>query len=217
MRKGNECWKVRAGRVRYQGNAAFAPEKHSFRIIGFVRRFFVPQFFLVFAFCVTAEASKNAVTNAIPPVHAFIHVPPKLHRFSTWQKLNPIWWLGNADDPEPPKTYRPGKRTRMVTWYFRNPFHNFTFYVIGIGDKVHLRVGRYADRVANPNGGWNWAVCRYQWLQLPFVDYHGGRFEFYVGWRNGGNFGMKLNLLQHQAKAKAKTNSEADRADLNEE
>jgi hypothetical protein len=154
----------------------------------------------------TSGASSDSKTNFIPPVHAVVHVPPELHRFSTCQKLNPVWWLGNADDPKPPKTYRPGKRTRKLTWYFRNPFHNFTFYVIGIEDKVHLRVGRYADRVENPNGGWNWAVCRYQWLRLPFIDYHRGRFEFYIGWRNGGNFGMKLNLWQHHAAKRSQTN-----------
>ena len=87
---------------------------------------------------------------------------------------------------------------RKLTWSLRNPGHNFTFYVIGIEDKVFLRVGRYADRVANPNGGWNWAVCHYRWLRLPFIDYHSGRFEFYFGWRNGGNFGMKLNFAQHR-------------------
>jgi len=47
----------------------------------------------------------------------------------------------------PPDTYRPGKRLRKFSWYIRNPFHNFTFYVIGISDKVFLRTGRYADRV----------------------------------------------------------------------
>src|SRR5258705_13196114 len=177
MRKGNESWKMGAGRVRCQANGVFGPgsalssstcaeprpplpqalssnrkrsnwpEKRRFGISGFVRRFFVHQIFLIFAFCVTAEASKNPATTSIASVPAFIHVPPKLNRFSSWQKLNPIWWLGNADDPEPPKTYRPGKRTRVLTCHFRNPFHNFTFYVIGIGDKVHLPVGRYADSV----------------------------------------------------------------------
>jgi hypothetical protein len=67
---------------------------------------------------------------------------------------------------------------------------------MGIGDKPFTRVGRFPERVANPNGGWNWAVCRYRKLRLPFVDYHRRNFEFYFGWRNGGNFGMKLNFGQ---------------------
>ena len=71
---------------------------------------------------------------------------------------------------------------------------------MGIEDKPHTRVGRYPAKVANPNGGWNWAVCQYKRLRLPFVDYKRGRFEFYFGWRNGGNFGMKLNFRQGKAK-----------------
>jgi len=81
----------------------------------------------------------------------------------------------------------------------RNPFHNFTHFVIGIGDKHYTRVGRYPDKNENPKGGWNWAVCRYRFWRLPFIDYRRGGFEFYVGWRNGGNFGMKLNFAQNRA------------------
>lgn len=52
------------------------------------------------------------------------------------QKLNPLWWLGNADDPVPPPDwYRPGRRFRKARRHLRNPLHNFTFYVIGIADK----------------------------------------------------------------------------------
>jgi hypothetical protein len=113
--------------------------------------------------------------------------------------MNPVWWFGNADDPVPPPDYRKGKCCRKFMWYMRNPFHNFNHYIIGIGDKPFTRVGRFPDKVANPNGGWNWAVCKYKYLRLPFVDYQRGRFEFYCGWRNGGNFGMKLNFAQKRA------------------
>ena len=75
----------------------------------------------------------------------------------------------------------------------RNPFHNFDFYVTGIADKSSTRIGPFPRQLANPNGGWNWAVCRYKWVRLPFVDYQRGRFEFYCGWRTAGNFGFKLN------------------------
>ena len=121
---------------------------------------------------------------------------PKKQRFTLLQKLNLIWWFGNADDPEPPENYRPGKPLRKFFWYCRNPFHNFDHYVIGISDKPFTRIGPYPNRMQNPNGGWNWAVCRYSWLQLPFVDYQRGRFEFYFGWRTGGNFGIKLNFTR---------------------
>lgn len=92
----------------------------------------------------------------------------------------------------------------------RNPFHNFDHYVIGVGDKSFTRVGRFPDQNAKPNGGWNWAVCKYKCLRLPFVDYQRGRFEFYIGWRNGGNFGMKLNFAQKRAAtAKKETKPES--------
>jgi len=114
--------------------------------------------------------------------------------FSTWQKLNPVWWLGNVNDPVAPEGYRRGKCCRNLTWYLRNPFHNFTFFVIGVADKPFTRVGRCPDEVFNPEGGWNWAVCRYKCLRLPFISYIRGGFKVYWGWRANGNFGIKLNF-----------------------
>src|SRR4051794_24950341 len=61
--------------------------------------------------CANGGLAGDSVSRARSrePIPAVVHVPPQLHRFSTWQKLNPIWWIGNADDPIPPKSYRPGK------------------------------------------------------------------------------------------------------------
>lgn len=109
-------------------------------------------------------------------------------------KWNPVWWLGNADDPVPPDWYRPGSRCRGVLWQLRNPLHNFTFHVIGIADKCFTRTGKFPDAVFAPDGGWNWAVARYGWLRLPFVSYNGERWRFYLGWRERGNFGGKINF-----------------------
>ena len=110
------------------------------------------------------------------------------------QKWNPLWWFGNVDDPEPPEWYRPGSSSRRWLWQLRNPLHNFTFYVVGIADKPFVRTGRSPSKVFHPDGGWNWAVCRHRWWRLPFVSYQRGRFKFYLGWRERGNFGAKLNL-----------------------
>jgi hypothetical protein len=131
-----------------------------------------------------APASPTVLTNA----------PRERLHVSTWQKLNPIWWFGNADDPVPPDDYRPGKSGRNFTWHLRNPGHNFTFYVLGIADKPFTRKGAFPGEISNPKGGWNWAVCRYKGLRLPFVDYRRGSFEFYWGWRERGNLGLKLNF-----------------------
>jgi hypothetical protein len=159
--------------------------------------------------CSLCPSKPNASTGSSAPlgsperpVRVAVRIPSQPHRFTTLQKLNPIWWFGNADDPEPPADYRPGKALRTFYWYCRNPYHNFDHYVIGISDKPFTRSGPYPNSMQNPHGGWNWAVCRYKWWQLPFVDYQRGRFEFYFGWRTGGNFGIKVNFSQRRKPAK---------------
>jgi hypothetical protein len=121
-----------------------------------------------------------------------VNVPKVRPAFS--QKWNPIFWWGNIDDPVPPEDYRPGEKNRVRKWYFRNPLHNFTFYVIGIADKPFVRTGRYPRDVFSPEPGWNFAVCKYKWVRLPFVAYQKGRLKFYFGWRERGNFGIKLTF-----------------------
>jgi hypothetical protein len=116
---------------------------------------------------------------------------PKIH---TVQKLNPVWWFKNIDDPQPPAWYRPDDKLRVTKWYFRNPMHNFTRYVIGVGDKKFDRIGHYPERIANPNGGWNFAWVHRKLLWLPGVSFHGPRTDFYLGWQKSGNFGTKFNL-----------------------
>jgi hypothetical protein len=109
-------------------------------------------------------------------------------------KWNPKFWLGNQDDPVPPNDYRPGDRHRVKKWYFRNPTHNLTFYVVGLADKTFRRAGKYPDQVFNPHGGWNWAVCKYKWVRLPFISFQRKSFQFYLGWRERGDFGGKLTF-----------------------
>ena len=110
------------------------------------------------------------------------------------EKWHPKFWFGNLDDPVPPPDYRPNDPHRVRKWYYRNPTHNFTFYVIGIADKTFRRSGKYPGEVFNPKGGWNWAVCKYKWVRLPFISYQKRSFKFYLGWRERGNFGAKLTF-----------------------
>ncbi len=111
------------------------------------------------------------------------------------QKWNPVWWLGNVDTPVPPPDYKPDDPRRVRKYQWRNPGHNFTFYVIGIADKEFLRAGRYPKDVFKPGGGMNWAVSLCGPLPpLPFVSYQGRHCSTYLGWRERGNFGVKLNL-----------------------
>jgi hypothetical protein len=125
--------------------------------------------------------------------HSFRVKPGANLNIRTCQKFNPVWWLGNADEPVPPSWYRPNSRMRTFLWHLRNPLHNLNNYVLGIHDKESVRSGRYPRGLSKPKGGWNFAVSKQSHLRLPFVDYRRGKFEFYFGWRIGGNFGVKMN------------------------
>jgi hypothetical protein len=114
----------------------------------------------------------------------------------TWNKFNPIWWAQNASEPDAPAWYCPDCSCREFRWWLRNPFSNFTSYVIGVADKETVRYGRYPEQTSNPKGGWNFAVTRRRIVYLPFIDYKRARFEFYFGWRKAGKFGVKLNFHQ---------------------
>ena len=132
-----------------------------------------------------------------------IHVAPKasLPEIHFYEKLNPVWWLGNIDDPLPPKWYRPADRHRTTKWYCRNPFHNFDFYVIGVADKNFVRSGRYPERNSNPHGGWDFELVRRKLALLPFVSYERSWITFYLGWREHGAFGAEMRF-HHQPQVK---------------
>ncbi|MEO7297049.1 MAG: hypothetical protein ABI042_00580 [Verrucomicrobiota bacterium] len=138
---------------------------------------------------------KSGETNSAP--RKVVKNIPR-HHPTPLQKFNPLFWIGNVDDPVPPEWYRPENRARNMLWGFRNPMHNFFFYVVGIADKEFEVVGRFPGKVSGPEGGWNWTVCKYKCLRLPFVSYKRGNFNFYLGWRNRGNFGVKLNYSRKQ-------------------
>jgi hypothetical protein len=145
-----------------------------------------------------AMTRRANATNDLPSEGEWhsVEVTPsaRLPRIHLPDKLNPLWWFKNADDPKPPDWFKPGQKHRSLRWFLRNPFHNFTFYVIGIADKKHLRSGRYPKTIGKPDGGWNFAVSRYKCLRLPFVYYSRHGIDFYLGWRTRGNFGGKFNI-----------------------
>jgi hypothetical protein len=122
---------------------------------------------------------------------------PKIHFYN---KLNPVWWFGNIDDPIPPAWYRPDDKHRLAKWHLRNPFHNFDHYVIGVSDRKFVRSGRYPERNSDPNGGWDFEVARRKLALLPFASYQRGNFNFYFGWRERGDFGIKLNYSKPSKK-----------------
>ncbi len=128
-----------------------------------------------------------------------IHVTPKpdLPEIHFYDKLNPVWWFENADDPVPPTWYLPDDPHRAIKWRFRNPLHNFNFYVIGVADKKTSRSGRYPGRNSDPNGGWDFEVVRRRIVPLPFLSYERSWITFYFGWREHGAFGAELKFHHH--------------------
>ncbi len=147
------------------------------------------RLFLTLILCTAAHAAETITRPAS------VHTPP----IRTAQKWNPLWAFGNADDPAPPAWFRPGDKNRTALWRMRNPFHNFTHYIIGVSDKDITRTGKHPGAVFAPGGGWNWAFTRHRWLPLPFVSYDGKCGRFYLGWRESGNFGGKVNLTKRDS------------------
>jgi hypothetical protein len=142
-----------------------------------------------------------ADTNAAKWHSVRVTPRPGLPKIHTDNKLNPVWWFKNSDEPVPPKWYQPDDRHRVLKWHCRNPFHNFDNYVIGVADKEFVRSGRYPDRNSSPHGGWDFAVARRKLVLLPFISWQRGSFNFYFGWREHGNFGIKFNFSTPPGKA----------------
>ncbi len=150
----------------------------------------------------SACADSGSTTNQPPGTNSLdgtwhtIAVTPRtdLPKIHFYDKLNPVWWLKNRDDSVPPDWYRPDDKHRKLKWSFRNPFHNFNFYVIGVADRKFYRSGKYPNKISNPNGGWDFEATRRRIIWLPFISYHRPKFDFYLGWRDRGNFGAKINI-----------------------
>jgi hypothetical protein len=119
-----------------------------------------------------------------------------------WIKLNPVWWFLNDDEPDPPEWQLPGKPfvLRQLSWYLRNPLHNFGKYVLGVRDRNYTVVGAapvYAtiwSDVDPAKTGWKVSTIYLDGLRLPFVSYENDSVIWYAGWQWSGFFGFKLNI-----------------------
>ena len=122
----------------------------------------------------------------------------KHHRIKWYHLINP-WWLliSNIDDGyygiNEPK-HNPEKKETLwlaITWWIRNPFHNLCWYVLGVAHKDRHIVGKYADEMHNPNGGWLFHYVQPvgSKLKLPYISYK-GLFKVYLGWRPSGAFSL---------------------------
>jgi len=129
------------------------------------------------------------------------------------QKLNPIWWFGNIDDPNPciydwylKEHCKPiqtffSKYLKInlkkcnllckLKWFlWRNPLHNFTFYVIGFKDKIEEGKIKYIGKQWAGYKEWNVAYIKTKsGIKIPIFISYNGYFQFYIGWRPSGNLG----------------------------
>lgn len=132
-----------------------------------------------------------------------------------------MWSIfGNEDDglfgEGPDANYCPNSpiaTTKALRWFIRNPFHNLFFYVIG--RKSQQPVKRYSLLELTDHGlgifcglssrsytfighKFGFQFCLHRGLPLlSFRSYWGlaRKSEFYVGWRDQVNFGLKLRLF----------------------
>jgi hypothetical protein len=126
------------------------------------------------------------------------------------------WTLfGNDDDgvfgENSPEPYLPEKKIglkKALRWTCRNPFHNFCFYVIGSAHRINseftlLKIDQREILCCTykPKGETNFGQGNafylgfHGWkpfisLQILYSPKHLG--QFYMGWRERGNFGIKF-------------------------
>jgi hypothetical protein len=124
-------------------------------------------------------------------------------------------FIGNDDDGAYGEKPSAGNWTnekigpkRAFMWWMRNPMHNFTFYVIGSAHKKNSEVTLLKFSEDGDNDFFSYhskgkTVFAGKGTSF-FLGFHGGkpflslridygrRFDFYIGWRERGNFGIKL-------------------------
>lgn len=140
----------------------------------------------------------------------------------TWHIKSQCAWaiFGNEDDgiygeeaqflPD-----EPNDESKARKWWLRNPLHNFCFYVIGSADKVNdeITLFKASQKGVNcfdykPVGDTVFA----DEATSIFIALHGKKpffslrvgskdrsFDFYFGWRERGNFGIKCCLRKQKA------------------
>lgn len=113
------------------------------------------------------------------------------------KKFNPLWWFDNRDDRMPPEDLHlwedKPEWLRWLLWRGRNPLHNFTWYVVGVADRVERVESPFEDyKQWHPEDG-KWLrlnVVTEKGTKLPFWSWRNEKWEFYFGWRPKGAFSL---------------------------
>jgi len=142
--------------------------------------------------------------------------------WSTWVLFgNDDEGIFGEDTGRPYRPDQPDCLNKFLSWWMRNPLHNFTFYMIGSAHRVNSewallrmsddRIHAFEyDPVAKHNFGGrgsSFFLGFHGWK--PFISLrlcYFGRYmsQFYLGWRKEGNFGIKLQLLTKRKEPRTK-------------
>lgn len=159
----------------------------------------------------------SAVTPVPLQTHPLYTVTPRYRSDITWYDGGRwILWalIGNEDDgmfgeDAHYRSDEPMNLIKAVRWTLRNPLHNFSYYIIGSADQpspglllvqissesveflqVQLHpttvfAGAHSSLYLALHGGKPFLSCCWEWPS-------GHQTKFYIGWRNRGNFGIKV-------------------------
>ena len=108
--------------------------------------------------------------------------------------ISRIAWalFGNDDDGPAPDFYRPSPWVIALCWWFRNPAHNLTFYVIGFKGRARGYRGFNTDAIGR---GVGWTE-RDDGKRFPFLVWNSARWMRCAGWRPSGAFEIKCHKRQ---------------------
>lgn len=163
------------------------------------------------------ESERDRQIRATAAADPLYRVIPRDRRQIYWFDV-PHWvsWglLGNehdgifGEDSNPPFTQTPNFKS-FLAWYARNPLNNFCFYVIGSADwKTHYSFNVFKSDPAGlqllssdpkPSvfskdpGGFIFALNDFKpFVSIKFPMGKAHAFDFYLGWRPEGHFGIKF-------------------------
>lgn len=111
--------------------------------------------------------------------------------------LSYIMWslFGNVEDgPIGDSGWNPTREDTWLIrlkWWIRNPLHNFCFYTLGNMHKDVTVYGWPEVDVFDETGGWLFTLAKTDKMWYPHISYY-GPIKFYIGWRMGNSFGIKL-------------------------
>ncbi|MGR3952243.1 MAG: hypothetical protein QRY74_05050 [Chlamydia sp.] len=155
--------------------------------------------------------------------HWLYRIIPRYRNQLHWYHIGPfLGWMffGNEDDGlfgEGPKAIweisTEPTLFKALSWFFRNPFHNYTFYILGTAaqeqkidefilldyTKTAFRIGVYSPKASTVFSDKNHSLFFAFHAMRPFVSFrytlsNNRRIEGFCGWRERGNFGLKCAL-----------------------